>query len=361
MFDYWVLIIDYFITMDILNKIKKAGLVGRGGACFPTATKWQMVKNAEGEIKYVVCNASEGEPGIKKDFFILENYGERVIDGIDIAIDFLKAEKAYIFLNFKYYKKLNKKIDELIKDKKINIFTKPINSGYIGGEESSVLNTIEGKRIEPRFRPPFPTTAGLHGCPTLINNVETFYNVSLVATKGFKKNRFYTIDGDCLNAGVYEMPDSWTINKILKETNNYPRFPFFVQIGGDASGWILNNKQLGQKVTGSGSVTIYSMVKNKPKDLIKNWLNFFLDESCGQCTPCREGVYRLVEIIESSKPNWQLFSDLLENLELSAFCGLGCAVPIPIESYVNNVLVKMPNNKIKIKNLNKKVICECFK
>lgn len=346
--------------MDILGKIKKANLVGRGGACFPTNLKWEMVKKAIGNNKYVVCNAAEGEPGVKKDGYILENFGEKVIDGMKIAMDFLGAKKGYIYINHKYYKKFGKKLKNIIGDLPIELFIKPINSGYIGGEESSVLNAIEGKSIEPRLRPPFPTTNGLEGCPTLINNVETFYNVSLVGSGEYKRERFYTINGDCLWTGVFHAPDNYTVDKILKETNNYPKFSFFVQVGGDASGEILSSSQLNKKAEGAGSITVYSIIKHDPKNLLKGWINFFVNESCGKCTPCREGIYRLEEIINSSDPDWQTFADLLNNLSETAFCGLGCALPIPIKSYIKNVLFIMSKDKVKLKNLDRKTILRVF-
>ena len=357
--------------MNILNKIKKANLVGRGGGSFPTAVKWEMVEKTVGNKKYVICNASEGEPGVKKDGYILENFGEKVIDGMRIAIDFLASAtttpnpsfakegstdddaphpnplprgegvKGYIFINHEYYKDFGEKLNKIIaNDKKyaIELFIKPDGSGYIGGEETSMLNALEGKRIEPRLRPPFPTTNGLWNCPTLINNVETFYNVSLVVADEYKKNRFYTISGDCLNAGVYELPDDWTIEKILKETKNYPKFDFFIQIGGDASGEVLNSKQLNRPAGGAGSITIYNSKKYKPEEMIKKWISFFVNESCGQCTPCREGVHRLNEIINSPKINLGLLEELLNNLNEASFCGLGSVVSVPIKSYRKNVM-----------------------
>jgi len=323
--------------VDILSKIKKANLVGRGGAGFPVEKKWSAVKNAIGDKKYVVCNASEGEPGVAKDGYILEHYPEKVIDGMKIAVDFLGAEKGYIFLNHSYYKKLNKKLIKLLKDSKIEIFAKPINAGYIGGEESAILNAIEGKRIEPRLKPPFPTTRGLWGCPTLINNVETFYNVSLVISGNYKNNRFYTITGDCPNEGVYELPDNLTIEKLLNQTKNYPKFSFFVQIGGLACGEVLNSSQLKRQVSGAGSIAVYSLAKNSFKKIIKGWLNFFAGESCGQCTPCREGVYRLNEVFSEENINWELFNGLLDNLSDASFCALGGSIPIPIKSFMKNV------------------------
>ncbi len=345
---------------NILTQIEKAKLVGKGGACFSTAIKWKMVKEAEGDSKYVVCNASEGEPGIKKDGYIFENYAEKVVDGMRIAMDFLSAKKGYIYMNPAYYKKYALKLQNIIGDYPIEVFKKPHDAGYIGGEETSALNTIEGKRTEPRLRPPFPPTYGLWGQPTLVNNVETFYDVSLVAAGKFQNKRFYTINGDCLWTGVYELPEDWTMEKVLRETKNYPDFDFFVQDGGDASGKVLNSTQLKEPAGGGGAITIYSLTKHHPMDLMKKWINFFADESCGKCTPCREGVYRLKEILNSKEQNWKLFSDLLNNLSDTAFCGLGCAVPIAPRSYVANVLSKMPDNKIDLPAGSRKMICECF-
>lgn len=350
--------------MSILDKIKENNLVGRGGACFPVATKWEMVKNAEGGKKYVVCNSAEGEPGVKKDGFILEKYPEKVIDGIKLAIDFLSQDnidvRGIIYLNKKYYRSFGKKLLKLIGDSSIDIFDKPASAGYIGGEESSILNAIEGKRIEPRLRPPFPTTSGLYNCPTLVSNVETFLNVSLVNSGEYRNKRFYTLSGDCLWEGVYELDDNLTIENILKETGNFPDFDFFVQVGGDGSGEILNKKQLTRPASGAGSIRVYNIEKHNPKKLLFDWINFFVNESCGKCTPCREGTYRLREILESANPDWKLFSSLLGNLNETAFCGLGCVVSVPIVSYVKNVLVNMPKNKIELGGLDKKVICECF-
>ncbi|MBU0722172.1 hypothetical protein KKA93_01790 [Patescibacteria group bacterium] len=329
--------------MDILSKIKQAGLVGRGGADFPVVKKWSAVAKAladkdAGERKcYVICNSAEGEPGVAKDGYILEHFADKVIDGMKIAIDFLSAEKGFIYLNYSYNKKLNKKLTALLKNSKIEIFIKPINAGYIGGEESAILNAIEGKKIEPRLKPPFPTTAGLWGCPTLINNVETFYNVSLATANQYANKRFYTITGDCPNEGVYELQDNLTIEKLLNQTKNYPKFIFFAQVGGNASGEVLNSSQLKRPVSGAGSIVVYSLTKNNFKKVIKNWLDFFINESCGQCAPCREGIYRLNEIFMKEKIDWALFNNLLDNLSDTSFCALGGSATIPIKSFMKNV------------------------
>lgn len=340
--------------MDILAKIKQADLIGRSGAGFPVAVKWEAIYNAKSNRKYIICNAAEGEPGITKDGYIIEKYTEKLIDGIKIAINFLSFDKlnnniqikAYLYINNKYYKKYNKKIKKLIGDLSIEIFVKQHDAGYIGGEESALLNAIEGKRIEPRLKPPFPVTKGLWDCPTLINNVETFYNISLVASGKYKNSRFYTVGSDCFCGGVYSFPDNFTIQKILEESKNFPNFPFFVQVGGDASGEVLSSGQLEKIVSGAGVITVFNLEKYKNKKFIENLVEFFAKESCGKCTPCREGLFRLNEIIKSEKVDWQLFFDLLDNLSETSFCGLGLAVAIPIKSFIKNVY----NNELQIIN-----------
>jgi [NiFe] hydrogenase diaphorase moiety large subunit len=342
---------------NMLKKIEQAGLAGRGGGCFPTAAKWRMVKDAPGDRKFVVCNAAEGEPDVSKDGHILEHHADVVVAGMFLAITLLKAEKGIIYLNSDYDKRFGKAIKAAIGDKSIEIFVKPHHAGYIGGEETSVINAIEGGRIEPRLRPPFPPTNGLWNCPTLVNNVETFYNVGLVLSNDYQGQRFYTINGDCLWTGVYELPANATINEILKETKNYPDFPFFVQVGGGASGEVLNSGQLDRPASGAGSITVYSLAKHKPMDLVKKWVDYFAKESCGQCTPCREGTYRLKEVLRDKQPDWQLFNDLLENISESAFCGLGCALPIPLKSLMHNVVHPQDN----LPGRGGQTACECFK
>lgn len=339
------------MALGILEKIKTAELVGRGGAAFPTALKWQMVKEAKGKKKYVVINAAEGEPGVKKDGYILDKFSPELILGVKEAINFLGAEKAYFYINHEYYKKYGSKLKKAIKqfglEKKIEFFLKPIDSGYIGGEESSVLNAIEGQRVEPRVRPPFPVTCGLFGAPTLINNVETFYNVALVQRGSYEKKRFYTINEGRKFLGVYYYPETWSVERVLKESRHYPAYRFFAQVGGDASGEVILDKNLTYPACGAASITIFKLKDHDSKKLITYWLDFFFKNSCGQCTPCREGIYRLQESYEVFKKkrrlDWNLFWDLISNLEETAFCGLGSALVLPLKSYFNNIVNK--NNK----------------
>ena len=346
---------------NLIEKIEEKGLVGRGGACFPVAFKWRSVRDSQVNTKYVVCNAAEGEPGVFKDGYILEDHADRVVDGINLAMDLLKADLAYIYISRPYYNEYYDIIKNKFNHYPIEFFIKPHEAGYIGGEETSILNIIEGKRAEPRLRPPFPPDSGLWGCPTLIHNVETFYNISLVNDGKFQGHRFYSINQDCYYPGVYELSSDLTIEKVLKKTGNYPEYNFFVQVGGDASGEVLNDKQLKKKVSGAGSITVYKADKYKPRKLLEDWLDFFLRESCGKCTPCREGIYRAKEILNAPKPDWTLFYELVHNLNVTSFCGLGCAASFPLNSYIKNVLGAgySPHREISRKEVDQ--ICHCFK
>ena len=331
-------------------------MVGRGGANYPTWQKWSAVAEAmtdkTGDVKtsYVVCNCSEGEPGVRKDAYLIEKYPERIIDGMKIAIDFLGAEKGIFYLNEIYFKRYKKNLELAINNSGANIelFKKPHEAGYIGGEETTLLNVIEGKHAEPRLRPPYPVTHGLWGQPTLVNNVETFFDVSRVMQGDYKPTRAYTLIGDCLFEGVYELPINYTIENILRDTHNYPKFDFFVQIGGDASGEVFNHKQLKQVAGGAGTIHVYSTIKYEPIWLIRNWVNFFVQESCGKCVPCREGTYRLSEILAEPNPDWLMIRGILDNLIESSFCALGMSVPTPILGYVNNILKEDKGNTLKI-------------
>lgn len=346
---------------NILKKIEKSGLTGRGGAAFPVALKWKMVKDAEARKKYVVCNASEGEPGIKKDNHVLKYYAQELIDGIKIAVRFLGARKGYIFINSHYYDKYNIELRKLIDDFPIEIFRKPQSGGYVGGTETSLLNAIEGGKIEPRLRPPFPVTNGLWGYPTLVNNVETFYHVALIMAERYQQKRFYTINGDCLWGGVYEYGENDTIEYILRETKNYPDFDFFVQVGGDASGEVLNSSQLKRAVNGAGSITVHSLLKHDPRKLMSQWADFFAQESCGQCTPCREGTYRLSLLLKHKDPKWQVVADILDNLSATSICGLGAAVQFPFATYIKNVFSNIPEKKLNLPLGAKEMIIDCFR
>ncbi|MEI7579339.1 MAG: NADH-ubiquinone oxidoreductase-F iron-sulfur binding region domain-containing protein [bacterium] len=331
---------------ELLEKIRLAQLIGRGGAEFPTVTKWEFVKKAQGKQKYVICNASEGELGLFKDIFILKNYPDKVLKGMKLAMDFIETKEAYFNINKNYYDEVGEKLKELVKTYEQDgyNFTFYIEEpSYIGGEETALLNAIEKQRVEPRLKPPYPSDAGLFGCPTLIHNVETLYNVALVSEDKFEDKRFYCISGDLKNPGVYQYLASDSIKEILQKSNNWDdESNFFAQIGGSASGPVLNKKQMSsEKVGGAGSIEVYSE-KTSALTLLKKWLEFYSKESCGKCTPCREGTYQLYKLVgnlkEGDKIPWHEISELTEDLKITSFCALGRSIYTPINSYLENIL-----------------------
>ncbi len=218
------------------------------------------------------------------------------------------------------------------------------------------MNIIEGKRAEPRVKPPFPTEQGLWGKPTLVNNVETFYWVSKIAKGKYKNNRFYCVAGDVRNKGVFELPESLTILQILKETNNLPKFEpttsskpsFFVQAGGEASGEILLANELNQPVKTIGAITVFKKTKTKPMVLMKKWAKFFLQENCDRCTPCREGVYRIREILAKISPgkadkkldkgSKESLNRIFLVLEKTSLCPLGRILVVPFKTAIEKLL-----------------------
>lgn len=335
---------------NILQKIESAKLVGRGGASYPTHLKWKAVKSAKAKKKYLVVNFSEGELGLFKDIHIMKKYPDVVFLGIRTALDFIRAKDCYFNYNKDYYKKTKAKIMPLIKEYEgagYNFFIYPEEPSYIGGEETALLNALEGRRLEPRFKPPFPTESGLYNCPTLVHNPETLYNVALVFQNKFKDKRFYCLSG-VPHQGVYYLPVDWPIKKVLEHTNNYPDSDFFVQIGGSISGEVLNQTQIKtRQAEGAGSIEVYKAT-TKPRDLMLKWFNFYACESCGKCCPCRMGNYNLARLLKQNKKViWPQIIPLLELMQKTSFCALGKMTFVPVESYIKNVL----KLKVSLKNI----------
>ncbi len=331
------------VDNDIVEKIEQAGLVGRGGAGYSTAKKWREVAKAKGRQKYVVVNASEGEAGLFKDLHILKNHADLVLGGVVLALDYLQTKDAYINLNKKYHRLLRLNLEPRIKecnDRGYNIKYFIETPSYIGGDETALLNAIEGKRTEPRLKPPYPSISGLYGCPTLVNNVETFYNVGCVAAGIYARKRYYCLSGKLKHGGVYHLPEDWDIAQILKETNNYPNFDFFVQVGGGASGMVYDQNQLaGRPATGAGSVEVFDKRRTDPRKLVLRWLKFYQEESCGKCAPCRVGTFEVYDLAKKHKHvPWPEMFAILETMEATSFCPLGQSVIDPIRSYYKNVL-----------------------
>lgn len=327
---------------NLLQKIKRAKLVGRGGAEFPTAAKWEMVAKAKGKPKYIICNASEGEMGVFKDIYILRHFPEEVVKGMVLAMDFLKTKEAYFNINESYFNKIINKLHPILvryekKGYKFTIYKE--EPSYIGGEETALLNAMEHKRVEPRIKPPFPVESGLFGKPTLVHNVETLFNIACVAEGRFETKRFYSISGKVKHPGVYYLEDDLTVNQILDRTKNIPGRGYFTQIGGGASGLVINQKQADtQKMTGAGSLQVFPITV-KPRKMLLDWFKFYAKESCGKCTPCREGSYQLWQIVKKHKEvKWDEIMPIVKAMGKTSYCALGKSIIIPVNSYRMNVL-----------------------
>ncbi len=318
---------------NITQKIKEKKLLGRSGSMFPVALKWETVKSCRANKKYVVCNASEGELETFKDHFLLKNHAESVIDGIKTAVDFLEAEKGYIYLNKDYYDELYLSLIDKAGEK-IEVIKK--RGGYVGGEETSVIEAIEGCAPEPRVKPPFPAENGLWGYPTLVNNVETFYCVSKIKEGSYENSRFYSIGGDAPNKGVFQFREDITVKELLNKTNNNPSFDYFLQVGGGACGKVFLPEETEREIEGLGSIVIYDREETDPYTLMKKWVDFLLEGNCDKCTPCREGLYRIMEMIEKRKFNE--VEDIFFVMEKTSLCPLGKVAVNPFKSLLDKII-----------------------
>ena len=325
--------------MNIIQQLEDKKIIGKGCNNFPTNLKWQKFKEQKGKEKFLIVNVSEGTPNVFKDEWVLKNRLEIAFSGINYAMKFFKIKQGYFYIKDKYYKKYKNQIDEQVaKIKNMTIFVE--KACYIGGEETALINNIEGKRITPRLRPPFTIEVGLFGKPTLVNNLETFYDVGKIIAGNYENKRLICVSGDNTKKQVFELDRKLTIKEILIETDSYPDFDFFVQIGGYGTGIVLNRKQLDQtieQIGGLGSIVVFDM-KRKPKDLILEWISFFKEESCGKCVPCREGTFRLVQILQQPNVDWKLFKEVMFTLEKTSFCGLGKIAPLGIQTYLKNIM-----------------------
>lgn len=340
------------MNQSLLDKIEKASLKGRGGAAFPVAIKWRAIinrlkKNPKSKY-YLVINAAEGEPGVRKDAYILENELETFLTGVKDTASFIGLKRLagiYCFINQEYHQAYSKKINALLKDHRflmISVFwrwsIKPKELSYISGEETCILNIIESGSVEPRLKPPLPVESGLFSEATLVNNVETFHQIALVSQGRFDNRRFYTINGEVPRPGVYYLPEKWSVADVLHLTGNWPSFKFFVQVGGDAAGEVLGPSKFKKTASGSASITVYSWFGHDSKEMIGRWLRFFKDGSCGKCTPCREGTAHLLKLYEENKAYSPEFWDILDLLNQGSFCAYGRSISLPLSSYYENII-----------------------
>jgi len=362
---------------DILFEIKDSGLKGRGGAGFPVSTKWMITAAANSDKKFIVCNADEGEPGTFKDRVLLLEYPELVFEGMIIAgytigakegIVYLRAEYSYMFEFLENFLEDMRKQNLLGKDIcgknfDFDISIRLGSGAYVCGEETALIESLEGNRGEPRNRPPFPVNTGYLGHPTAVNNVETLASVPQIINRGgewYHKHgtdkstgsKLFSVSGDCKYPGVYEMPWGTTLNEIIKITGAEDTKA--IQVGG-ASGICLPSSEFGRKLSyedicTGGSIMIFNKSRNM-LEILKNFMEFFVEESCGQCTPCRIGNVKLLEgvnMIERDEFTFEYIEKLMElgrTMQVASKCGLGQTSPNPFISILENFKDEIFNNK----------------
>jgi NADH-quinone oxidoreductase subunit F len=359
---------------EIVNEIKASGLVGRGGAAFPTGIKWEGAAKAAGTEKYVICNADESEPGTFKDRILLIDDPHRTIEGMLIAGYAIGAGKGYIYIRAEYPYILPVLENALNEAREANLLGETIlgadfsfdielrvgAGAYICGEETALFESIEGKRGFPRVKPPFPTTHGLFGKPTVINNVETLCNVPLIMSQGASEYRkigtekspgpkLFCVSGDVTKPGLYEVPFGVTLRELLEMAggpSTAPSAPLRANgkglqsvLFGGAAGAFATSEHLDVRMTfedlraaglplGSGVVMVFDETRDM-RDVLKRLGHFFAHESCGKCYPCQMGTQRQREILDRIAAGNVLEGDLVRLQDVgwtmtdASLCGLG--------------------------------------
>ncbi len=360
---------------QVIDEIKRSGLRGRGGAGFPTGNKWQFTHDAQGDMKYVVCNADEGDPGAFMDRSLLEGDPHAVIEAMMIAGYAVGAEHGVIYVRAEYpiaVHRLEVAIGQareygILGDNCLGLghkFDLELRLGagaFVCGEETALLNSSEGKRGEPRQRPPFPAVKGLFGKPTLINNVETYGNITQIILNGAdwfasigteksKGTKVFALGGKLENVGLVEIPMGTTLRTIVEDIGggcpNGKKFKA-AQTGGPSGGCIpaslidtpidYDSLMAIGSMMGSGGLIVMDE-NNCMVDIAKFFLEFTVDESCGKCTPCRIGNKRLLEMLDKVTKGEATLEDLDKMEELcyyikeNSLCGLGQTAPNPVLS-----------------------------
>lgn len=354
---------------EVVKKIKESGLRGRGGAGFPTGIKWEYANSIENDTKIVICNADEGEPGTFKDRFLMENIPEKVIEGIIICAYAVKSNYGYIYIRGEYENAINiikKTIHRLYKNKILgrNIFDSDFNfdlkvirgaGAYVCGDETSLINSIEGERGRSRIKPPLPIEKGLYGYPTIVNNVESLsaaaeifkYEDNEYAKLGSEKSsgtKLISISGDVNQPGVYEVEfGKITIKEIIDELaggmkNGDLGFVIPGGVATEALGpeeinipYTYEDLQSAGSSLGSGGMIVVSNQRNY-YEIIENVSNFFKNETCGTCFPCREGNKNINALLKRNKKledlsleQIQILTEIKESIGYASRCGFGQA------------------------------------
>ncbi len=368
-------------TMDaeaLIGAVSASGLKGRGGAGFPTGMKWKFARAETRTPKYIICNADEGEPGTFKDRLILSDFADLVFAGMAIAGKAVGAEKGILYLRAEY-EWLHPHLDEVLaRRRKAGLLGPDILGGknfsfdieirmgagaYVCGEESALIESLEGKRGEARNRMPFPVQAGYLGLPTVVNNVETFAWVPCILEKGpewFSKMgtqkspgaRLFSISGDCKKPGIYEYPFGVSLRQLLKDAGGENAKA--VQVGG-ASGTCVPASKFDRKLAFEDLATGGSIIVFGPdRDMFavaENFQQFFEEESCGQCVPCRLGNMRLHEAIVKMREEGldakgeMVLRRLAATMQSASKCGLGQSAPNAFLSILDNFAGELPRGK----------------
>lgn len=348
---------------EIIEQILDSGLKGRGGAGFPTGLKWKYTAAEKDPDKYIVCNADEGEPGTFKDREILDKAASKVYAGMAIAGKAMGARKGFIYLRGEYrfllpqlyaeLHKFHKLINEIGYD--FSIEYRMGSGAYICGEESALFESIEGFRGEPRNKPPYPTVSGLFSKPTSINNVETLVTAVMIVEKGAKEyvklgtkdsrgSKVFSISGDTPIPGIFELELGMTVQEFVNEFGDGDTKA--VQVGG-ASGFCVPRKKFGETIIGfegvptGGSMKLFNSSRSM-YNVLHNYLEFFTEESCGQCTPCRVGCQQLfkgIEMVKKGDSKSTYLNELVklaDTMKVASKCGLGQSVGNAFKSIVEN-------------------------
>ncbi|NLO21321.1 MAG: NADH-quinone oxidoreductase subunit NuoF [Syntrophomonadaceae bacterium] len=350
---------------DLIEEVKKSGLRGRGGAGFNAGMKWNFSYSAVSDQKYVICNADEGEPGTYKDRLIMENDPQSILEGMAICGYAIGSDQGYIYCRGEYpyvVEKLNTAIQQAKEQGVLGGFNIEVRMGagaYVCGEESALIESIEGHRGEPRFKPPFPPVIGLWGKPTIVNNVETFANIPHILEKGadwyagigsksYPGTKLMTLTGDIVKRTFIEVPTDTTIRQLIFDFGGgIPEGKKFkaVQIGGTSGGFIpkslldtlidFDSMAAIGATLGSGAVFVMDETRDIV-DVTNRITKFFEHESCGKCSPCREGTKRMHEIVDKinnglgSATDLDLLGRLGTVMSKACLCGLGQAAPSPV-------------------------------
>lgn len=361
---------------QVVQEVKESGLRGRGGAGFPTGLKWELASKSPQVERFVICNADEGEVGTFKDSYIIQGDPFEIVEGMAIAGYAIEAKKGYIYLRAEYHyfrDLLENAIEQarncgFLNKRNGTPFDIEVREGagaYVCGEESALMESIEGKRGEVRYRPPFPPDRGLWQKPTIINNVETLANIphiilngaqwfSQIGTQQSKGTKVLSVSGDVEKPGIYELTMGSPVRELVKDLAQAKNVKA-VQIGG-ASGRLLPAEKLDtplafEGILGAGAVLVFSSDRDIVEVAWKN-MEFFAEESCGKCVPCREGTQVMCDILErisqahGTDRDLMILSELADTMMLASLCGLGQAAP---NSVVDSLLYFGDEYKTKIR------------